>query len=590
MGADAWITLAVMGLVLGLLAATRVGPDVILCGGVTLLVTLQVLTPAEAIAGMANEGMATVALLFIVAAGSARNRRHGQCDAALTRPSSLAAPGANPVGGARDPDERLSQQYAPSRDDAAGGQRLGPPLSTFRLQAAHALSFASILGGACTLIGASTNLLINALLAKEPGAPTVRLLGSRLGGLAVRGDRLWVYDLEQPLVVARAARRYAHCRLTPGNTRLKCASNRAGPWRARRLRQAGLRHLAGLFLMEIHPRQGSAGGRVAARAAVGNDQLVFVGVVESIVDLQRQRGLVPATDQLFKLSNPRSDRCLVEAVVSSTCPLVGQSIRERPLPHRLQRRGHCRHPQRRAPPAKTRRYRLQPGDTLLLETHPWFAEQHRHSRDFYLVSSIEDSAPPRHERAWVAVGLLGLMLGAMALGWMPVLNAVMLTAGLMIMTKCCSITTARRSINWQVIIVIAAAFALARAMESSGAAAAVSQTLLGLAGDNPWAALAMVYGAAMLFTHVITNNAAAVLVFPIALETARALGVSPMPFMIALMMAASCGFATPIAYQTNLMVYGPGGYRFTDYLRFGGPLTLLVWGLTVGLTPWVWPF
>ncbi len=140
------------------------------------------------------------------------------------------------------------------------------------------------------------------------------------------------------------------------------------------------------------------------------------------------------------------------------------------------------------------------------------------------------------------------------------------------------------------IIVIVAAFALARALENTGAALAVAQTLLGLAGDNPWAALAMVYGVTMLFTNVITNNAAAVLIFPIALETAKTLGVSPMPFMIALMMAASCGFATPIAYQTNLMVYGPGGYRFSDYLRFGGPLSLLLWGLTVVLTPLFWPF
>ncbi len=182
------------------------------------------------------------------------------------------------------------------------------------------------------------------------------------------------------------------------------------------------------------------------------------------------------------------------------------------------------------------------------------------------------------------------MVALMMFGWMPALNAVMLAAGLMILTKCCSAATARRSINWQVIIVIAAAFAMARAMENTGAALAVAQTLLGLAGDNPWAALAMVYGVTMLFTNVITNNAAAVLIFPIALETAHTLGVSPMPFMIALMMAASCGFATPIAYQTNLMVYGPGSYRFSDYLRFGGPLSLLMWGLTVGLTPLFWPF
>jgi di/tricarboxylate transporter len=322
----------------------------------------------------------------------------------------------------------------------------------------------------------------------------------------------------------------------------------------------------------------------------GNDQLVFVGVLESIIDLQRVRGLIPATDQLFKLSQPRGNRRLVEAVVSSSCPLAGQTIRDgrfrtvyNAVVIAVTRNGERLH-------QKIGDIVLRSGDTLLLETHSWFADQHRNSRDFYLVSCIEDSARPRHDHAWVSVDILGLMVAMMLFNLMPALNAVMLAAGLMILTKCCSVATARSSINWQVLIVIAAAFAIARALENTGLATAVAHTLLGLAGDNPWSALAMVYGVTMLFTNVITNNDAAVLIFPIALETAHTLGVSPMPFMIVLMMAASCGFATPIAYQTNLMVYGPGGYRSTDYLRFGVPLSLLMWGLTVGLTPLFWPF
>ena len=589
MGGDAWITLGVMGLVLGLLVATRVGPDVILCGGVTLLVTLHVLTPAEAIAGMANEGMATVALLFIVAVGLRETggmamlmqpllghpRSLRQAQTRLVAPVALMSAFLN--------NTPLVAMMLPVASD--WGRRYQLSVSKLLMP----LSFASILGGACTLIGASTNLLINALLAKAPGAPTFAFLDLVWVGApcAVIGSGFMIWSSRWLLPERRAAtpiaddaRAYTiEMRVEPG-----------GPLEGQTIEQAGLRHLAGLFLMEIHRNEEVLAAVSPHERLWGDDQLVFVGVVESIVDLQRRRGLAPATDQLFKLSKPRSDRLLVEAVVSSSCPLVGQTIRD----------GRFRTVYNAVVIAVTRngeRLRqklgdivLQPGDTLLLETHSWFAEQHRHSRDFYLVSRIEDSAPPRHERAWVAVGLLGFMLAAMAFGWLPVLNAVMLTAGLMIITKCCSVTTARRSINWQVIIVIAASFALARAMESSGAALAVSQTLLGLAGANPWTALAMVYGVAMLFTHVITNNAAAVLIFPIALETARALGVSPMPFMIALMMAASCGFATPIAYQTNLMVYGPGGYRFTDYLRFGGPLSLLLWGLTVGLTPLFWPF
>jgi di/tricarboxylate transporter len=160
----------------------------------------------------------------------------------------------------------------------------------------------------------------------------------------------------------------------------------------------------------------------------------------------------------------------------------------------------------------------------------------------------------------------------------------------MILTRCVSPAMARRFIDWQVLLVIAAGLGLGKAMETTGAAAAIAHTFIGLAGDNPWMALAVVYLLTMTFTELLSNNAAAALTFPIAMATAEVLHVDHMPFVIAIAMAASCGFATPIGYQTNLMVYGPGGYHFTDYLRFGGPLSLLLWGLTVALTPLVWPF
>jgi di/tricarboxylate transporter len=127
-------------------------------------------------------------------------------------------------------------------------------------------------------------------------------------------------------------------------------------------------------------------------------------------------------------------------------------------------------------------------------------------------------------------------------------------------------------------------------MEKTGLAEDVAQGTISLAGDSPHAALAAIYFVAMLFTELMSNNAAAVLVFPIAWQTAADLGVNPMPFVIAITIAASCGFATPMGYQTNLMIYGAGGYKFSDYLRFGGPLNLIVMAITVFLAPLIWPF
>ena len=127
-------------------------------------------------------------------------------------------------------------------------------------------------------------------------------------------------------------------------------------------------------------------------------------------------------------------------------------------------------------------------------------------------------------------------------------------------------------------------------MTTSGAAAAIASAWVSLAGDNPWLALAAIYIITNLFTELITNNAAAVLVFPLAEATAQSLGVSLYPFAVVVMIGASASFATPIGYQTNLMVYGPGGYRFADYLRIGGPLNILLGIMAIVLAPMIWPF
>jgi di/tricarboxylate transporter len=168
--------------------------------------------------------------------------------------------------------------------------------------------------------------------------------------------------------------------------------------------------------------------------------------------------------------------------------------------------------------------------------------------------------------------------------------AALVAAGLMLATRCTTGPIARRSVDWQVLTVIAASLALGAALEKTGVAGQLAHAWIGLAGDNAWLALAAVYFVTSVLTNFITNNAAAVLVFPIAAAAAFSLDVSFRPFVIAIMMAASASFATPIGYQTNLMVYGPGGYRATDYLRVGLPLNLLLGLVTVLLVPRIWPF
>jgi di/tricarboxylate transporter len=236
---------------------------------------------------------------------------------------------------------------------------------------------------------------------------------------------------------------------------------------------------------------------------------------------------------------------------------------------------------------------LQAGDTLLLEARPAFLEAQRNSGDFFLASAVEDSTPPRHERAWVAIAILAAMVVTATIfeeRGFGMLQASMVAAGLMIITRCCTSAAARRSVDWQVILLIAAAFGIGRALEKTGAADAIAKSMIGIAGSHPWVTLGVLYGLTMVFTELLSNNTAVTLVFPIALATAKTLDVSFMPFLVAITIAASCGFATPIGYQTNLMVYGPGGYRFADFLRFGGLLNLVVAAVVITVTPFVYPF
>lgn len=589
MSGPAWFTLGLVGVMVGLLALTRIAPDVILIGGVTLLLLLGIISPTEALAGMSNEGMITVGAMYVIVTGLRDTGGVGWLVQRLFgRPKTLVRAQARmmaPVIGlsAFLNNTPVVAMMIPAVSDWAKLNRL--PASKLMIP----LSYAAILGGTCTLIGTSTNLVVHGLLLKTPGQR-----GLEIFEIAWIGVPCALLGLGYVLLFSRwllPDRASAMSQLgDPRQYTVEMLVRPGSPLAGQTIEQAGLRQLPGMFLVEID-RDGTllAAPEPSDRLQEG-DRLVFAGVVESVVDLQKFRGLEPATDQVFKLKSPRRHRCLIEAVVSPSNAMVGRSIRE----------GRFRNVYNAAVIAVARdgeRVKkkigdivLRAGDTLLVEAHPSFVEQQRNARDFLLVSPLEQSTPPRHERAWVALGILAMVVLLAALDWLSMLKAALLGAGLMILTRCCASREARRSVDWQVLLVIAASFGLGTALEVTGAAKAIAGGLISLAGGHPWTSLAVVYGVTMVFTELITNNAAAVLVYPIALATSQKLGVSFLPFAVGIMMAASASFSTPIGYQTNLMVYGPGGYRFSDYFRVGIPLNLLMWALSTALIPWIWPF
>jgi di/tricarboxylate transporter len=615
MSGEAWLSMGVVGLIFGLLIFTSLAPDIILIAGVTVLLLSGVLTPGEALAGMSNEGMITVAVLFVVGAGVVETgaiawlaeKLFGRPKSATSAVFRLMAPTA--ALSAFMNNTPLVAMMIPAVADWAKKNRISA--SKVMLP----LSFAAILGGTCTLIGTSTNLVVNGLVIKAAQAEqaangATQLPANGLGMFDVTWVGLPAAILGCAFVILTSRwllpdRRPALSQLDdPRQYTVEMLVPPDSPLVGKTIEAAGLRHLPGVFLAEID-RQDMVLPAVSPQERLrANDRLVFVGIVDSVVELQKTRGLAPATDQVFKLDSPRSARCLMEAVVSDSCPLAGKTIRD----------GRFRSVYNAAVIAVARNGErinkkigdivLRSGDTLLLEAHPSFADQNRNSRDFFLVSRLEDSSPPSHERALLALTILLCMVAAVtlsdligplklfgvALGQVTMLKAALVAAGLMIATRCVSTSVARKSIDWQVLLAIAASFAVGTALEKTGAARAIGGTFINAAGGHPWLTLAIVYAVTLITTELITNNAAAALMFPLALATARSLEVNVFPFIIVVMMAASAGFATPMGYQTNLMVYGPGGYRFGDYIRIGVPLDILIGVITVALAPFIWPF
>ncbi len=584
-----WATIAVTLGVFVLNAIATLPAEIIFLGGTAVLYVSGILTEEDALAGFSNPGMITVAVLYIVVTGLSQtgglnwiSQRvlglpKGQ-NAALFRLMT-------PVMGmsAFLNNTPVVAMFIPVVSNWSRKLRISPSKLMIPL------SYAAIFGGICTLIGTSTNLVVNGLIISATDLPGLKLFDLAVVGLpcAIAGmiylfvAHPWVLPDRQPVISETDdVRQYTVEMMVSENS----------PLAGKSIENAGLRQLPGLYLVEIIRDQMIIPAVSPKEILRDGDRLAFIGMIDSIVDLHRLRGLQPDTDEVFKLDTPRSERCLIEAVVSNTCPLVGRTIREGKF--RTQYNAVvlavARNGERLR--GKIGSIRLQPGDTLLLEANANFLAQQRISNDFYLVNGIPDSEPLRHEKAPLAIAILGVMVFLTAIGLTSMLKAAILASIVMILTGCCSSIRALRNIEWSVLLVIGAALSIGKALESTGAAGAIASSLTHFAGDNPWLALAIIYAVTNILTEAITNNAAAALIFPIALALSKSLDVSFMPFAIAIMIAASASFSTPIGYQTNLMVYGPGGYKFTDFMRVGIPLNILFWLITVTLTPLFYPF
>ncbi|MFW6049707.1 MAG: SLC13 family permease [Myxococcota bacterium] len=587
MGPEAWLTVGVtVGMVL-VMALNVAGPDVVLLGGLTILLAAGVVSAEAAFDGFSNPAVLTIAALFVVAAGV---RETGGLDFVgrriLGRPRSLTTGQLRmmlPVSGisAFLNNTPVVAMMVPLVTDWA--RRTG--LSHSRLL--MPLSYAAILGGVCTLIGTSTNLVVAGMaLARDPGLRFGMFEIAWLGVPVLVVGTLYVLIASRWLLPdgGRSREMLANPREYTVLMRVEDESPIVG----QAIEQAGLRHLPGLYLVEIE-RDGEVMPAVGPETRLhAQDRLLFAGIVDSVVDLRKIRGLVPATDQVEKLEG-RPQRCLVEAVVAAQSPLVGISVRETRFRTTYNAAIIAVHRHGERIRSKVGDIVLRAGDVLLLETERWFLRKHRHDRNFALLSEVEGSEPPKHDKAWIATLILVAMVAVNTATLLPLEVAALIAAGVMILTRCLTAEQGRRALDLRVLVAVAAAFGIGGALDESGAAGAIGAALVDVAVPfGPLGVLVAVYFTTALMTEIISNNAAAALMFPIAAAAARASGMELRPILLVLMIAASASFSTPIGYQTNLMVFGPGGYRYADFLRVGLPLQMLIGVLTVLLASALW--
>jgi len=570
---QAWVSILVVAASLLLLALSRIPSHLVMMGALTVLSVSGILEPSEALAGFSNSGLITVAAMFVVAAAI---HASGGVDLLvehfLGRPVSVRRAIARvifPVIGLSGflNNTPLVAAMIPALNVWA--RRIQIPVAKLMIP----LSFAAILGGSITLIGTSTNLVVNSQYQALAAVEGFSLFAITPVGLMVAfaGMLLILWKYPRWLPDADPDRQFADLR----EFTLEVAIAENGPLVGKSVAAAGLRNLMRIYLVEIERGDRVLSVVPSEEVLQGGDRLIFAGETDAITDLLRIKGIVPSTsDPVATLAQTRGQRRLVEVVVSPRCECIGQSIRGSRFRDRygavvlaVARNGE-------RVKGGLGRILLTAGDTLLLEVGPTFVSRMRQTRDFLLINDMDTEAPD-HRRAWLAWSILVLMVLLAASELTSMLNASLIGAALMLLTGCINVAQAHRSLDLPVLITIAGSFALGAALAKTGVAALLASGIVSLGQGEAWISLVLIYIAVSLLTEVVTNNAAALLALPVGLDISAQAGVNPEAFVVAIMFAASASFMTPIGYQTNLMVYGPGGYRFVDFFRVGLPMNLV---------------
>jgi len=563
-------TAAILVIMTFLLIREVTKPSVILFGSLLLLILGNIISVDEALKGFSNQGMLTVGILFVVAAAIQSSSRFenavmtilGKQNHKSTRYLRLMLPVSGlsaflnntPVVASLIP---MVNSWA-KRNNLASSKFLIP------------LSYAAILGGVCTLIGTSTNLVIHGMMLDHgmEGFSFFEIgkVGLPIALFGILFFSIWGHKLlpERKDVITQfeeTSREFV--------VELKVDNNY--PNIGKTIEQANLRHLQGLFLFQIM-RNGETIAPVTPDEQIkSGDRLFFTGLPETIYELQKTPGLRVIKDVEFDPKNIDSDKLTTfEVVLSNVSPVLGKTVRDSNFRSRYNavilgiHRGGTRVNK------KIGDIELKANDTLFIMAKKDFARKWYHSKDFSLVTSSFHTYSKPEKKGNFALALLIIMVLAAVFKLTPMLIAAAVTAIIMMLTNIISFSDAKNSVDYDVLIIIASALGIGKALLNSGLSDIIANGIIGATqGFGVVGIIAGLFIVTNLYTEFITNNAGAAIMFPIAFSVSKSLGMDPMPFMMIIAIGASASFSTPIGYQTNLLVYNVGGYKFSDFFKSG---------------------
>lgn len=584
-GLDAWITIVTVLGLFGVLLFTKLRSDLAFLAAIGILFVTGVLDAKEAFSGFSGTSVITVGVLFVVIAGLTYTGVLQWIAKHL-----LGQPGSYRKAIVRLmlPVAALSSFLSNTTVVAlfvgivkTWSKKLGVAPSKLLIP----LSYASGMGGVCTLIGTPPNLIIGGLYEEKTGE-AMNIFATTVPGLfCLAVGILSVIALHKLLPERKAPESEFE---STGEYTVELVVPSDNPHIGETLGEAGLMHVPGGSLIELYRFDETQVSVNEDEYLMGGDQLVFAGQIDEILELTKTHGLVIANRPVFSVNDIEKDRKLRTAYVTFGSKLIGNQMDVFSFiqKHNVTIVAVSRHGHRIEGPACD--IVLQAGDTLLLEFPPRF-DMDAVENDPNLHFFDSEDVPNIGRGTQVSTIIMIAMVALSALGVIPLLQSAFLAAAAMLVFRCCNADQAMKSINWSILMVFAGSAVLGLAIQKTGIAERLATGILDVCGTNPLVVMIAVCLVATFITEFISNTAAGAMFFPIMWEAAAKLGYDPYPFLIALMISVSSSFATPIGSPTHMLVYGPGGYRFKDFIRIGLPMNFIILAANIFIVNLVFP-